>query len=87
MAFALGEDRSINAISPDSFRTLALQLGISESSLRNLAKPLVNEIIPALRKAGSGQMGTVLESTPYIADRLEEDLLPRLDVLRSFCGI
>lgn len=87
MAFALGEDRSINAISPDNFRTLALQLGISESSLRNLAKPLVNEIIPALRKAGSGQMGTVLESTPYIADRLEEDLLPRLDVLRSFCGI
>lgn len=32
-------------------------------------------------------MGAVLESTLYIADRLEEDLQPRLDVLRSFCGI
>ena len=87
MAFALGGERDIDAISPDNFHALALQLGISESSLRNLAKPLVNEIVPALRKAGNGQMGAVLESTPYIADRLEEDLQPRLDVLRSFCGV
>ena len=87
MAFALGGERDIDAISPDNFHALALQLGISESSLRNLAKPLVNEIVPALRKAGNGQMGAVFESTPYIADRLEEDLQPRLDVLRSFCGV
>lgn len=87
MAFALGGERDIDAISPDNFRALALQLDISESSLRNLAKPLVNGIVPALRKAGNGQMGTVLGSTPYIADRLEEDLQPRLDVLRSFCGV
>lgn len=87
MAFTLGGECDIDAISPDNFCTLALQLGISESSLRNLAKPIANKITPALRKAGGGQMGAILESTPYIADRLEEDLQPRLDVLRSFCGI
>lgn len=31
-------------------------------------------------------MGAVLESTPYVADDLIEDILPREAVLREFCG-
>lgn len=30
-------------------------------------------------------MGVVLESTPYVADDLIEDILPREAVLREFC--
>ncbi len=30
-------------------------------------------------------MGAVLESTPYVADDLIEDILPREAVLREFC--
>lgn len=30
-------------------------------------------------------MGTVLESTPYVADDLIEDILPKEAVLREFC--
>lgn len=30
-------------------------------------------------------MGAVLESTPYVADDLIEDTLPREAVLREFC--
>lgn len=30
-------------------------------------------------------MGAVLESTPYVADDLLEDILPREAVLREFC--
>lgn len=30
-------------------------------------------------------MGAVLESTPYIADDLIEDILPREAVLKKFC--
>ncbi len=30
-------------------------------------------------------MGAVLESTPYVADDLIEDILPKEAVLREFC--
>lgn len=30
-------------------------------------------------------MGAVLESTPYVADDLIEDILPREAVLKEFC--
>ena len=30
-------------------------------------------------------MGPVLESTPYIADDLIEDIAPRREILRTFC--
>jgi hypothetical protein len=30
-------------------------------------------------------MGAILESTPYVADDLIEDILPKEAVLREFC--
>lgn len=85
MAMSFGGERDIDDVTPLTFSTLARELGMTDNALKKLVQPLVEHIEEAIRAAGDGAMGPVLESTPYIADDLIEDIAPRRAVLESFC--
>lgn len=86
MAMDFGGVRDIDAVDSAAFVNLAAELSITASALRTIARQVASGIVDALQDAGSGACGPVLESTPYIAEDLIQDLRPRLAVLREFCG-
>ena len=86
LAMRLGDARTIDEVSPDSLHALAADLGIRDSALRRLARPLVEGMVDGVRRASEGELGPVLESTPYIADDLIEDMMPRVRVLSEYCA-
>ena len=84
MAMALGNARNINDVKPDAFVLLARDLGITKQFLKTLAMPIANNIDGAIRDAGNGLLGETLESTPYLADDLRDNIATRLDILKEF---
>ena len=46
--------------------------------------PIANNIDGAIRDAGNGLLGETLESTPYLADDLRDNIATRLDILKEF---
>lgn len=81
---ALGNARNINDVKPDAFVLLARDLGITKQFLKTLAMPIANNIDGAIRDAGNGLLGETLESTPYLADDLRDNIATRLDILKEF---
>ena len=86
LAMRLGDARTIDEVTPDGLHALAADLGIRDSALRRLARPLVEGMVDGVRRASEGELGPVLESTPYIADDLIEDMMPRVRVLSEYCA-
>lgn len=84
LAMRLGGARTIDDVTPESFRLLAQELGIRDSALRSLVAPLAEGLAEGIGRAGEGQYGPVPESTPYIAEDLLEDMRPRLEVLARY---
>ena len=82
----IGDARTVDEVTADSFRALAADLGIRDSALRRLASPLVEGLVEGVRRAGEGEFGDVLESTPYVADDLIENMMPRVGVLSEYCS-
>lgn len=85
MAMVFGGAESIDEVTPETFKRVAQDLGITAGALKRLAAPIAERLLPALAQAGEGELGDVLESTPYVADDLASDVKPRLEVLRAFC--
>ena len=86
LAMRLGDARTIDEVTPDSLHALAADLGIRDSALRRLARPLVEGMVDGVRRASEGELGPVFESTPYIADDLIEDMMPRVRILSEYCA-
>ena len=84
-AMRIGDARTIDEVTPDSFHVLAADLGIRDSALRRLASPLVEGLVEGVRRAGEGELGDVRESTPYVAEDLIENMMPRVEVLSEYC--
>ncbi|MDO4289636.1 MAG: type II toxin-antitoxin system HipA family toxin [Eggerthellaceae bacterium] len=85
MAMVFGGVESIDEVTPETFKHVAQDLGITVGALKHLAAPITERLLPALVQAGEGELGDVLKSTPYVADDLANDVKPRLEVLRAFC--
>lgn len=85
MAMRMGGVRAIDDVTPDALEGLARDLRITSAALRRICLPLVEGIEAAIAAAGNGEMGRVMESTPYIAEDLIEDIAPRMAVLHRFC--
>lgn len=78
--------RTIDEISARSFEQVAFDLGVTKAALQGIARVCINNTHKAIQAAGDGKMGAVLESTPYVADDLIEDILPREAILEEFCA-
>lgn len=85
LAMRVGDARTIDEVTPASFHVLASDLGIRDAALRRLASPLVEGLVEGVRSAGEGACGEVLESTPYVAADLIEDMAPRVRILSEYC--
>lgn len=90
MGMALGGERNIDAVRADHLQALARELGVRPRLLKAVAAELAAECVPALRELGErlGDEGDAapLPEAPYVADDIEEDVAPRLGVLRDFAG-
>lgn len=83
----VGGARDIRDVKPSSFDLLASSLGITSSYLRSIVAPIVDNAEAAIREAGSESLGPSQEFLPYLADDLQEDIVPRLRVLEEFCNL
>lgn len=86
MAMNYGGLRTIDEISARSFEQVAFDLSVTKAALQGIARVCINNTHKAIQAAGDGKMGAVLESTPYVADDLIEDILPREAILEEFCA-
>lgn len=86
LAMRIGGASKIDEVTAESFGVLAGELGIKDGALRRLARPLVEGLADGVLRAGEGEFGPVLGSTPYVAEDLVEDMAPRMRVLRRYCG-
>lgn len=84
-AMRVGDARTIDEVTPASFRVLAADLGIRDAALRRLSSPLVEGLVEGVCSAAEGAFGGVLESTPYVAEDLVEDMAPRVRILSEYC--
>lgn len=85
MAMSMGGVRAIDDVTPDALERLARDLGITNAALRKICRSLADDVESAIVAAGNGEMGQVVESTPYIAEDLIEDMAARRTVLQRFC--
>lgn len=85
LAMRVGDALTIDDVTPESFGVLARDLGIKDGALRRIARPLVEGLADCVVRAGEGEFGPVLESTPYVAEDLAEDIAPRVRILEQYC--
>ena len=84
MGMKMGGVRSVDDVVPSTFDVLANELGITKRALQRFTEPVVKHATRSIAQTGEGLYGDVLESTPYIAEDLVEDMRPRLAVLQAF---
>lgn len=83
MGMAIGEHIDIDEVVPADFRILAEHLGVGMGLLRDIIRQFTARAIPALREESSHLGDEGYAAAPYIADDIEADIAPRLDLLAS----
>lgn len=83
MGMATGEHTDIEEVTTADFAILADQLGISMRVLRNIVDTFAEKALPSLREEGTQLASEGYDAAPYIADDIEEDIAPRLEILSS----
>lgn len=86
LAMSIGGAQTIDDVDTEQLEACARDLGVTTKAVRNWAEEVVENVASGIEAAGEGACGEVFESTPYVAEDLIEDMLPRLEVLRSFCS-
>ena len=81
MGMAIGRHRVIDEVDADDFKLLANQLGVGLPLIRGIVKELVENAQKAILEEGERLGGLGYGAAPYIADDIEEDMMPRLEVL------
>ena len=83
MGMAIGEHSDIDEVTTADFAILADQLGISMRVLRNIVDTFAEKALPSLREEGAQLASEGYDAAPYIADDIEGDIAPRLEILSS----
>ena len=83
MGMAIGGHSDIDEVTIADFAILAEQLGVGIKLLRDIAGTFAEHALPALREEGNRLDNEDYKAAPYIADDIEEDIMPRLELLAS----
>lgn len=83
MGMALGSTRNIDDVNAHDIRIFAAEIGVSSRLLSRESLALAEALIPALRNEARRLTDRGFGEAGYIADALEEEILPRLAVLRE----
>lgn len=83
MGMSIGNHSDIEDVTVADFASPAEQLGVGIKLLRNIADSFAAAALPALREEGARLGDEGYEAAPYIADDIEEDILPHLELLTT----
>lgn len=83
MGMAIGEHLDIDDVTAADFALLAEQLGVGMGLLRSIAGQFADRALASLREEGDRLEDAGFGVAPYIADDIEEDIAPRLELLAS----
>ncbi len=86
MGMSIGSAEFIDDVQAQDFLALADEVGVSPRLIKRHAKQLTSCVIPALREEGSLLAKQGFKEAPYFADDIEEDMAPRLEVLKQLAG-
>ncbi|WP_166338482.1 HipA domain-containing protein [Xiamenia xianingshaonis] len=81
MGMAIGNHLDITEVEPDDFRIAAEQMGVNVRLLRTIVKDFQGQATAALGAEGNALENQGFAAAPYIADDLQEEVCPRLEVL------
>lgn len=82
MAMRIGNSLALDEVSPQDFVLFAKEVGVSLSLIQKTGQFIIDNLIPSLRGAAKG-IAPDFPVAPYIADDLEEEIFPRLEVLKG----
>lgn len=83
MGMAIGSTRAINEVEANDILGATAQLNLSPKITQSIAANLEKHLIPALQKAGKSLEEQGFSESLYLADEIEEDTVPRLEVLKK----
>ena len=83
MGMDFGTTRQIDEIGLSHLTDVANSLGMRSAALRDICEKLAAETVFALREAAKG-IEASFPLAPYIVDDFEEDIAPRLEIMRAF---
>ncbi len=81
LGMVMGETQDIDEIGPADILQMGNHLGLAPRKVRSVAKEIVEVAISALRNEGTTLDGYGFGTALYRVDEIEEDMLPRLEVL------
>lgn len=81
-ATSIGRASSIDAVEPQDFVLFSHEVGLSLSVTQKACRVIAERLMPALRETAK-ELAPRFGSAPYIADDMEEDIAPRLEVLKA----
>ncbi|WP_165173211.1 HipA domain-containing protein [Adlercreutzia sp. ZJ242] len=81
MGMAIGNHMEITEVEPADFRLLAEQMGVNVRLMRAAVKVFQERAIAALGAEGDALGSRGFATAPFIADDLQEEVYPRLEVL------
>lgn len=81
MGMAIGNHLDITDVEPDDFRIAAEQMGVNVHLMRTMVKDFHKKARAALDAEGNALGNQGFAAAPYIADDLQEEICPRLEVL------
>lgn len=83
MGARIGSTRTIDKVASDDFSLLARDLGIGMKRLRTISLELLQQVGQSLLEAGE-EFSDTLETLPYAAEDIVDDITPRLKVLTGY---
>ena len=86
MGMRLGSTREIGDVAIGDVSGLAEDLGVTVAFLRRTAGEIAKGLMPALQKEASRLDARGFGDALYLADNMQEEMAPRLEVLSSFAA-
>ena len=86
MRMRMGTTREIGDVTPDDLRGVAEDLGVTEAFLRKVAGEVASRLVPGLRAEAARLEAHGFDFAYYLADNMEEEWAPRIEVLSAFAG-
>ena len=83
LGMVMGETQDIDEIGPADILQMGNHLGLAPRKVRSVAKEIAEVAISALRNEGATLDDHGFGTALYRVDEIEEDMLPRLEVLSS----
>lgn len=85
MGVSIGGENDIDLIRAKHFATMSAEVGTALQATKRLCRNIANKTVEGIRAAVK-QVEKDFPAAAYMADNLEEDIAPRLEIVREFAN-